>query len=674
MLEKITEFMVRLFTAEHAAFQYYTLAVRFLIPLLALVVLERCVRSLLREKYDGEEWGCLLLPNGGRITLFHWENIIGRSRATDALLDYPTVSRNHAALIRDAQGSWRIYDLKSKTGVSVNGREIVESVPVQSGDVISLGGVEMTFVAISKRKEREQALRRHKPGRMVSQGGTLWFLTLLQILLCVQLCVSAGADFKLQLPASFFLLTGIMWVCYLFTRIMRRVAFEVETITFFLCTVGMAVCATSTPGAMFRQIMFLLCGLVAYYAIGFFLRDLNRAKKASVYIAAAGLALLAVNVVFSKVSFGARNWLEIGGFSFQPSEFVKLTFVMAGAATLDKMFARKNLFVFIAFAAVCVMALALISDFGTALVFFVSYLIIAFLRSGDFATVFLSIGGTVLAGFVAISARPYIAQRFATWGKVWLFPNDGGYQQARTMSALASGGLFGVGGGNGWLKHIFAADTDMVFGVVSEELGLIVGLLCIAALLILTFFVIRSSATARSSFFVIGACAALAMMLTQVILNVLGCLDILPFTGVTFPFVSKGGSSLIACWGLMAFVKSSDTRQNASFTVKAPKRVRVGEFDPIEDYENIPEYDDDEEDTLTNQDPFWEDMEPDESDIPEVPDDPTRIYSSSAEYLDTEGIGEYGGGGNIVDPRVFDSSMDQLERGNPGRSHEKGQR
>ncbi len=87
------------------------------------------------------------------------------------------------------------------------------------------------------------------------------------------------------------------------------------------------------------------------------------------------------------MSFGARNWLEIGGFSFQPSEFVKLTFVIAGAATLDKMFARKNLFVFIAFAAVCVMALALISDFGTALVFFVSYLIIAFLGR-DFATVF----------------------------------------------------------------------------------------------------------------------------------------------------------------------------------------------------------------------------------------------------------------------------------------------
>jgi hypothetical protein len=173
--EKITEFMVRLFTAEHAAFQYYTLAVRFLIPLLALVVLERCVRSLLREKYDGEEWGCLLLPNGGRITLFHWENIIGRSRATDALLDYPTVSRNHAALIRDAQGSWRIYDLKSKTGVSVNGREIVESVPVQSGDVISLGGVEMTFVAISKRKEREQALRRHKPAEWSAKGERFGF-------------------------------------------------------------------------------------------------------------------------------------------------------------------------------------------------------------------------------------------------------------------------------------------------------------------------------------------------------------------------------------------------------------------------------------------------------------------------------------------------------------------
>jgi hypothetical protein len=170
------------------------------------------------------------------------------------------------------------------------------------------------------------------------------------------------------------------------------------------------------------------------------------------------------------------------------------------------------------------------------------------------------------------------------------------------MAACASGGLLGVGAGNGWLKNIFAANTDMVFGVVTEELGLIVSVLCIAAILILVFFAIRSSTTARSSFYVIGACAALAIMMFQIILNVLGCLDILPFTGVTFPFVSKGGSSLIVCWGLLAFVKSCDTRQNASFIVKAPEKVRAGEKDPIEDYDSGSMYDDQPYEEMPNSD------------------------------------------------------------------------
>ncbi len=603
MIDHAAEALADFFASGAEFFSFYTAAVRFVLPLLALAILARCVRSLLREKYDGEEWGCLLLPNGARLTLRHWENIIGRAKSSDVRVNVPTVSRSHAALIRNGSGNWRLYDLKGKGGVTVNGRDVVGDCPVVSGDILSMGGVDMAFVAISKRKEREQALRRRRPGRNVRQGATLFLLMLFQLLLGFQLCIASDGEYLLQIPAAFFLLTGLMWLTYLITRAMRRLAFEAEGIAFFLCTVGLAVCATKAPEAMLRQMIFMTAGIVLYFFIGLFLRDLDRSKKAGLWVALLGLGLLAVNVVFSKVSLGARNWLSIGGFSFQPSEFVKLAFVMAGAATMDKMFTRRNLFTFIAFAAICVMGLALISDFGTALVFFAAYLVIAFMRSGDFATVFLSVGGTVLAGFVAISAKPYIAQRFASWGKAWQFPNDGGYQQARTMVAVASGGLFGCGAGNGWFKNIFAADTDMVFGVVSEEMGLIMALLCIAALLVLTFFIIRSAVTARSSFYVIAASAAMTIMLFQVILNVLGCLDILPFTGVTFPFVSRGGSSLISSWGLLAFIKACDTRQNASFTVRAPKRARAGETDdPVAEYAEEYWQNGEEEDGLPQED------------------------------------------------------------------------
>ena len=134
--------------------------------------------------------------------------------------------------------------------------------------------------------------------------------------------------------------------------------------------------------------------------------------------------------------------------------------------------------------------------------------------------------------------------------------------------AAASGGLFGVGAGNGWLKTIPAADTDLVFGMVCEEQGLLIATLAIACLCALCVFAVKSTAAARSSFYSIAACAATSMLLFQMALNVLGSVDLLPLTGVTFPFVSNGGSSLLSSFGLLAFVKAVDTRQNASFATR----------------------------------------------------------------------------------------------------------
>ena len=87
----------------------------------------------------------------------------------------------------------------------------------------------------------------------------------------------------------------------------------------------------------------------------------------------------------------------------------------------------------------------------------------------------------------------------------------------------------------------------------------------------------KSASMGRSSFYTIGACAAGAILLIQTMLNVFGTVDLLPLTGVTFPFVSNGGSSMIACWGLLAFIKAADTRQNASVAVKLPSKRDVEE-------------------------------------------------------------------------------------------------
>ncbi len=576
-MEWLTELLAQIsaFITDNTSdvFSYFTLFIRLILPVFAVIIVGRSLRSLLGKEYDLEEWGCLSLPNGTKIPLNHWENIIGRARSSDVSIQYPTVSRNHAALIRDDLGNWRIYDLGSKSGVLRNGEKVDVSAPVENNDILELGGAELVFFEADRAYQAKQARAREKPGKEIRTSMTLLYLTAFQVGLGLQLCIAYDDVLKPAVPLCFLALTALMWLSFVFTRILHRVAFEIETLAFFLCTLGLAVVATAAPENLYKEIVLIAAGICLYFLFGWFLRDLTTAVRLRWPIAVVGLVLLGATFLLSDALLGAKNWLEIGGFSVQPSEFVKIAFVCAGAATLDRLFARRNLILFIAFSAACVIVLALMGDFGTALVFFVAYLTISFLRSGNLATIVLSIAGAGLAGFMAVIFRPYIAERFSAWGHAWENAYSTGYQQTRTMSAAASGGLFGVGGGNGWLKHIFAADTDMVFGVVCEELGLIIAVAAVFSLMVMAFYAVRSSTGARSTYYVIGACAAVSIMLAQMILNVFGSVDLLPFTGVTFPFVSTGGSSLVACWGLLAFVKAADTRQNASFAVRLPKRL-----------------------------------------------------------------------------------------------------
>ena len=374
------------------------------------------------------------------------------------------------------------------------------------------------------------------------------------------------------MAAGFLGLMAVEWLLYFAMRAFRRTGYEAEILAFFLSTLGFAVIASSNPGELKKQLICLVLGIAAFLAIGWSLRDLERAKKVRYLASAAGIGLLALNLLFGTELYGAKNWIFIGGMSFQPSELVKLCFVFAGASTMDRLMAKRNLFLFILYSGVICGCLALMNDFGTALIFFVAFLVIAYLRSGDFATLALICTGTGIAGVLAVRFRPYILRRFDSWRHIWDDPLGTGYQQTRAMMCLASGGLFGVGVGCGMLKYVAAADTDLVFAFVSEEWGLLVAILMVLTLVCLGVFVVRSAPVGRSSFYTIGACAAVSMLMIQAILNVFGTLDFVPLTGVTFPFVSNGGSSMISSWGLLAFIKACDTRQNASFAIRLPSR------------------------------------------------------------------------------------------------------
>ena len=548
---------------------------QLLTPLLALFILIRCGRSLLRGKIEEEVWGYLVTADQTAYPLPHWENLIGRSSRCDVVLNFPTVSRSHAALIRDNAGQWQLHPLNAKNGVLLNGAPITEPEPMQDGDLFDMGGLVLAFLPANEEELHAQAQRRTKPGRFISPGVTLFLLTLFQATLCFKLLLSyqGKADAPPILPC-FGVLAGSMWFLYLLYRILKRRGFEIETIAFFLTTLCLTITANGIPKSLAKQTVCVVLGLVVFFSMSLMLRNLELAKWFRWPAAAFSMALLAFNVLFGVRLFGAKNWVSIGPIQFQPSELVKIAFILVGAATLDRMFAKRNLIFTLIFSAFCVGCLGLMSDFGTALIFFVAFLAIAFLRSGDLASVLLMTAAAFFGGYIILKFKTYIAARFLIYRHVWTDPANYGFQQTRTMSALASGGLFGRGVGNGWLKNVGAANTDLVFGVIAEEMGLILAVCCVIAILLLALFAGKEAATARSSFYVIAACSTAMIFVVQVMLNVFGSTDLLPLTGVTFPFVSCGGSSMISCWALLAYIKASDTRQNSALAVKLPKRVR----------------------------------------------------------------------------------------------------
>ncbi len=543
---------------------------RIVMAVLAIWIVVRCTRSLFEPQVQ-EHWGVMTLANGARYDLCHWENVIGRAKNADVRVNFPSVSRNHAAVCRDDGGDWTLYPLQSRNGILLNGQRVDGPAPLEHGDVIAVGGVELYFFPSDTKQEAQLAEQRAKAGRAVSAAATLWLLTGFQGLVLIQLLPSFTAESYLPILVGFGGLCAAMWLLYAVYRLWKRTAYELETLSFLLTTIGFAIAAAYAPSTLYKELAAVVLGLVIFLILSVALRSLPLAVRLRWPAAIAAGGLLVFTLLLGQRIFGARNWIAVGPLTVQPSELAKLVFVLVGAATLDRLFARRNLIFTALFSAFCVGCLALMSDFGTALVFFVAFLCIAFLRTGDLPSVVMLTAAAGIAGGIVLHFKPYIADRFSVWRHAWDFTQTTGYQQSRTMSAIASGGLFGTGPQDGWLKHLGAANTDLVFGVVGEEFGLLLALCMAAVPVIFVVFTVRAAANARSAFYTIASSAAAAMLITQTMLNVLGSVDLLPLTGVTFPFVSMGGSSMLACWGLLAYLKAADTRRNASFTLRLPR-------------------------------------------------------------------------------------------------------
>ena len=541
------------------------LIVRVIVPLRALYVVWRCYTSFKQGQRRRDP--VIMLwdeASGTRFPVLYWENSIGRSRSCDIYLPDATVSRDHAVLMRRDEG-WFICDTGSKAGVKVNGRKIEDRKIVNIGDKVTMGGITLTLWNTDAQPRERRRIFTGFSREAASPLKLMMVTTLTLLLLGLQGCFMNGEIHVEQLiPCGAVLVMG--WGLYIFSLgVLHRVSFEIETVAILLSGIGIQLLAAFDIESITTQMAAMLMGIFLFCFLLWFMNDMDRVAKCRLWIGIGALGLLVLTLLIGTGSYGSKNWIHLGPLSVQPSEFVKIAFIFVGTSTLDRLQTKKNIGEFLIFTGACIGLLALMPDFGMALILFATFLIIAFMRSGSVRTIALVLAGAVLAVFVVLAVKPYVLDRFMGWGHVWEHINDDlGYQQTRVLTYIASGGLFGVGLGNSYLASVFAADSDLVFGLLCEEQGLLLGLVILLTFVLFIFYARSDVTRSRSTFFSIAACAAAGMLLFQAALNVYGATDVLPLTGVTLPFISSGGSSLLSVWGMMAFLKASDERTYAA--------------------------------------------------------------------------------------------------------------
>jgi len=207
------------------------------------------------------------------------------------------------------------------------------------------------------------------------------------------------------------------------------------------------------------------------------------------------------------------------------------------------------------FAGFCLLMLMLQKDLGTALIYYATTLFLFWGTTGNLPLTGLGMLGGCGAAVVGYKMFAHVKKRVAIWRNPWLYYETSGYQMVQALMAIASGGLFGVGLGLGSPRVIPVYFSDAIFAVICEQFGIIFGVLVLVMYVILILRGASIASSARHSFHAIVAMGATVMLGVQTFVIIGGVLKLIPLTGVTMPFVSYGGTSLVSCMGLIGLIQ-----------------------------------------------------------------------------------------------------------------------
>lgn len=349
----------------------------------------------------------------------------------------------------------------------------------------------------------------------------------------------------------------------------------IMALTNFLCGVGIVVLYTVSPARGLRQASFYVLGLAAMIALSGMVSRMRRFKGLAMLSMVLGVGALILPLAFGEWAGGAKNWvtLPLAG-SFQPSELVKLALVLSIAYYFSAHRTVLQMMPALLFAGACLLLLMLQRDLGTALIYYATTLVMFYVACGNVPLTVAGLGGGVCAAVLGYQMFAHVKVRVAMWRNPWNDPLGKGYQIIQALLAIGSGGLFGVGLGQGTPEKIPAYFNDFIFAVICEQLGLVFGVLLLLVYVVLILRGVTIIGRSRRSFDMLLGCGVLTMLAIQTFMIVAGVIKMLPLTGVTMPFLSYGGSSMLSCLSMIGILhgiaaRAQEDIEEDVLTVKA---------------------------------------------------------------------------------------------------------
>ncbi len=322
-----------------------------------------------------------------------------------------------------------------------------------------------------------------------------------------------------------------------------------------LITIGFIMLTRISYDQSMKQFKILAIATVAALIIPILVKKLKFLDKLGYIYALGGIGLLGVVLVFAKFSYGSKLSLSIGGFTFQPSELVKIIFVFAVASLLAKATDFKHVVITTAIAGAHVLILVVSKDLGSALIFFVTYLVMLYVGTRDWRYLFLGIAAGVIASVAAYFLFSHVRVRVQVWKDPFASYTGDGYQVAQSLFAIGAGGWFGTGLYQGSPTMIPIVEQDFMFSAICEELGGFFAI-CLILIYMSCFIMFVNIAFKMENKFARLASLGLGCTFSvQVFLTVGGAMKMIPSTGVTLPFISYGGSSIMSTVIMFAIVQ-----------------------------------------------------------------------------------------------------------------------